>query len=313
MQDKIETAVFIFGGFLDAGKTSALQGAVLQARAGSDGKAVIICTEEGETDYRRDLLKEFNIEVVDVDSEEEFNTEFLDEVHRQHHPEVVYIEFNGMWDLRDFLNMPLPPGWFVANVFTMVNATTYNMYLRNMCQTMLIPISVADVIFFNRCDDSFDKGKVWRELKILNSRAEIFFVRPDGTVDRELDNITPPIVDGVMQIGEEIYCPWFVDCIENPEKYLGKTVKFKGMVFKDNSISENQFYFGRYATVCCEADSKFLGFVSAYADEPFEHGDWLEAKAVIEFGEIFDLKKIITLNIQSFEKVEKPEDPYLFF
>jgi G3E family GTPase len=41
-------AVFIFAGFLESGKTTALQGMLLAKKEILDGKSVIISTEDGE-------------------------------------------------------------------------------------------------------------------------------------------------------------------------------------------------------------------------------------------------------------------------
>lgn len=80
-----------------------------------------------------------------------------------------------MWDLKTFINKELPDGWYYATIFSLVDATTYEVYLQNMRQTLMNPLSVSDVILFNRFDESFSKGDVRRALKILNNRAEVRF------------------------------------------------------------------------------------------------------------------------------------------
>lgn len=63
-------AVFVFAGFLESGKTTALQGMLLSKREILDGKSVIISTEDGEEQYKKDILKELDIDVIEADDEE---------------------------------------------------------------------------------------------------------------------------------------------------------------------------------------------------------------------------------------------------
>ena len=53
----METAVHIFAGFLDSGKTTALQGTLLRKEDVAK-RSVVICTEEGEEEYDIDALKD---------------------------------------------------------------------------------------------------------------------------------------------------------------------------------------------------------------------------------------------------------------
>lgn len=63
----METAVYIFAGFLNSGKTTALQESLLKTVKTNNVKSIIICTEEGEEEYRMEELKSLCIDVVEVD------------------------------------------------------------------------------------------------------------------------------------------------------------------------------------------------------------------------------------------------------
>ena len=63
---KTEVPVFIFAGFLDSGKTTALQGTLLKTRRPGEGKAVIICTEEGEEEFKAEALHRVSRLLVDT-------------------------------------------------------------------------------------------------------------------------------------------------------------------------------------------------------------------------------------------------------
>ncbi|MCR4647873.1 MAG: GTPase [Lachnospiraceae bacterium] len=308
-----ETNVFIFAGFLDCGKTTALQGLLLREDNAYKDRTVIICTEFGENEYYKPWLENRNIALIDIEEEEELSTEKLNEIADEYKPEFVFIEFNGMWDLKAFLEKQLPDDWYVANVFSLVDATMYDIYLKNMRQTIMNPLCVSDVILFNRCDDSFKKGDVRRSLKLLNPRADVFFTKKDGSVDEDFEEFIIENSGGIVNITEEIFSQWFIDCIENTEKYYGKTVRFTGKVSNGEGLCNNQFYIGRYAVVCCEADAQFIGFLAEYDKQIPENGEWIEITATLEKGEIEGDKSVIVLKTGDYKIVDPPKIVYLYF
>ena len=309
----METAVYIFAGFLDSGKTTALQESLLKTPKSDDVKSIIICTEEGEEEYREEELKQLCIDVVKVENEEDFTEAFLKKTAEEYMPENVFIEYNGMWDLKAFVDKAMPKGWYIANIFCLVDAGTYEIYLKNMRQTLMNPLSVADVILFNRCVEGFEKGKVRRSLKILNNRAELFFIKPNGSIDYDMDEFFLPDKQGIINITDEVFCSWFVDCIENTDKYYGKKVRFRGMVTRGKGLARNQFYVGRYVAVCCQEDAQFVGFIAESERELPLDGDWIEVEARIGKGEIAGNRVIILLQIMDMMRMEAPTDIFLYF
>ena len=190
-----------------------------------DGKAVVICTEEGEEEYRIDELKELNVDVLIEEDEECLSKEHLEEIDRIYEPKSIYIEFNGMWNLKVFL---------------------------------------ADE-------------------------------------------------NGIINVDDTVFGPWFVECIENTEKYYGKTVRLRGVVTSGNELGDRQFYVGRYVVVCCVEDSQFIGFTAQYDGEIPDAGEWVSIQAVIKKGEISENRRVIMLEVNDLEKTQPPEDKYLYF
>lgn len=69
--------VFVVTGFLDAGKTTFLTQILEEEGFSEEDKTLIIMCEEGEAEYDEKTLSELNIDVVSVDSQEDFTPEFL--------------------------------------------------------------------------------------------------------------------------------------------------------------------------------------------------------------------------------------------
>ncbi len=320
------TEVFVFAGFLGSGKTKGLQGTLLRTSEIRDNsKSLIICTEEGEEEYDSEALRKIGIEIIYVENEFDLDEEFIEELDDKYSPERVYVEFNGMWDIKIFLGHMLPAGWYISTIFSFVDARTYENYLKNMRQTIMTPLSVSDVILINRCSEEFPRGDVRRAIKILNNKSEIFFTNMDGSVDFGLEEFELPGGGACTEIIDEVFCPWFVDCIEHTEKYYGKVFRFTGVVTSGMGLKPNQFYIGRYTVVCCPEDAQFIGFVAEFdeqidSEDTENHislipqdGDWVQVEAELTKGYIDDNKNVIILKVLTITKVDAPIDTYLYY
>ena len=228
---------------------------------------------------------------------ERLSLEFWERIAQKEQPERIFIEFNGMWNLKAFLEQPLPRGWYYSTIFSFVDAMTYALYLKNMRLIIMSPLSVSDVIIFNRCDESFPREDTRRAIKLLNPNAEVFFTRPDGTLETCSDLLLESDKDGLLTISEDTFCRWFVDTIEHTDRYYGKKVHFIGMVTRDLHASGKRFYLGRYVLICCPEDAQFVGFVAELADcdRSYDSGD-----------EISNLSGNTTENLKNITNIEAP-------
>ena len=69
-----------------------------------------------------------------------------------------------------------------------------------------------------------------------------------------------------MKIEDEDYALFYRDITEEPDKYKGKTVEFKGQVAKLRREKEGMFAPGRFVMTCCVEDIQFCGIPCRYAD-----------------------------------------------
>ena len=80
----------------------------------------------------------------------------------------------------------------------------------------------------------------------------------------------------------------FVDCMENPERYIGKKITFAGMVLKRRGMPSNEFIPGRMAMTCCAQDMTFLGCVTKGDPSviaPYNTRDWAKLTATVSMEE----------------------------
>jgi len=198
-----------------------------------------------------------------------------------------------------------------------VDATTYEMYLNNMRSMIMDQLCQADVVIFNRCDDSTPKGKFRRSIKALNRRAQIVYERSDGTLDEE-DNEELPydINQDFIDLSDADYGLWYLDAMENPKRYDGKKIKFLALVYNpDKTKKKGIFVPGRFAMTCCEADIQFVGFKCKYQNAAeIGHKSWITitAEVKVEFAKEYKGKGPVLYPV-SIEAAQKPDDELVYF
>ena len=222
--------VYVIAGFLDAGKTQFINGTLADGFARKDRTLLIRC-EEGEEEYDPALLR--NVTVVDVEDEEDLTREFLQECEKKYRPRQVMVEYNGMWQLETLWNEALPPNWFIVQTFTFVEASTFELYARNMAQQTMDKVKNADVLVFNRCDDTLAEALRSRNLRMTNRRAQIYLEYEDGTSEDYLTGDECPfdLDQPVIDIPDEDFGVWYVDVMDHPDRYSADILWFtKGFV-----------------------------------------------------------------------------------
>ena len=128
----MEKPVFVINGFLDSGKTSFIRDTLNDPQFLASGKLLLILTEEGEEEYDEIELSKKGVSIITVEEQEQLTTEFLLGLDDFYDPNMIMIEWNGMWKLTDLLELDMPESWMLGQIITMVDSTTFPMYLANM-------------------------------------------------------------------------------------------------------------------------------------------------------------------------------------
>lgn len=310
-----EIPVYLFTGFMDSGKTTLVNETLFDDNFTEGGRCLLICCEDGETEYDEAELNRIHTRLVTIDKEEDFTEDFLKAMQEQYLPEQVFIEYNGTWGMDTILEMKLPKYWTIVQTLATVDATTFDMYLSNMRTMIMEQLFQADVVIFNRCDDSTDKGKYRRNVKSLNRKAQLVYERADGTLDERPEELPFDISGDELEITDADYAIWYMDCMENPKKYEGKKISFLGLVYNPDKLKKGVFVPGRFAMTCCVDDVTFIGFKCKYAQEStIPHKSWIKitAEVRVEFAREYKGKGPVLYPV-SIEPAEKPEDELVYF
>ncbi|MBO5524602.1 MAG: TIGR03943 family protein [Roseburia sp.] len=310
-----EIPVYLFTGFMDSGKTTLVKETLSDESFTEGDNCLLICCEDGEVEYEEAELKKANTTLVMVENEEDFTAAFLKEQQEKYQPEKVFIEYNGTWEMSTLLETELPKYWVLVQALATVDATTFDMYLANMRTMIMEQLFQADVVIFNRCDDSTDKGKYRRNVKALNRKAQLVYERADGTLDERPEELPFDISGDEIEISDADYAIWYMDCMENPKKYEGKKISFLGLVYNPEKLKKGVFVPGRFAMTCCVEDVTFIGFKCKYPEEDkIPHKSWINitAEVRVEFAREYKGKGPVLYPV-SITPAEKPEDELVYF
>ena len=276
--------LFLINGFLEAGKTQFLQFTMEQDYFQTEGKTLLIVCEEGDTEYDQTLLKQTRTAIVYIDSLADLTPEKLEELELLYNPERVLMEWNGMWNQDD---LRLPPDWTIYQQVTIIDGSTFDLYLKNMKPLLGAMVRNSELIICNRCDGIEDLEGYRRTLKAMNNRCEIVFEDEEGEIEEVSEADLPyDMTADIIEIAPEDYGIWYIDTMDKPDRYRGKVVEFTAMVLKSPNFPKNYFVPGRMAMTCCEADMTFLGYIcKAREARRLETKEWVRVRARIEYEE----------------------------
>ena len=273
--------VYLVAGFLDAGKTNFINGILEDGFARQD-PTLLLCCEEGEEEYEKNALD--NVTVITIEDEEDLKCSYLKELEKEYHPKQVLIEYNGMWQMERLYREVLPANWVLYQIMTFVYAPTFEMYAKNMGQLMMEKISNADMLIFNHCNEELRAQLRSRNLRMVNRRADIYLENEDGTSEEYVTPEMSPfdLSDGHLDVPDDDYGVWYVDMMDNPDRYDGVTVRYKAVMCHSKKF-KGVHCPGRFAMVCCENDMQFLALVAKGEGlERFKNRQWVEITATVK-------------------------------
>ena len=258
--------VYVFTGFLDAGKTKFIQETLEDPRFNAGERTLLLVFEEGEEEYDLSAFPKKNVylEVLDQDA---VTPRQLAAMQKKYRAERVVAELNGMKLVGD-LYTRFPENWAVAQEVMFADASTILQYNANMRNLGVDKLSGCEMVVFNRVRPGEDTMPLHKLARAVNRRVDILYESTDGTsaYDETEDPLPFDIHAPVIEVQDEDYGLWYRDVSEEPEKYTGKTVRFKGQVARLRRDRDGIFAPGRFVMTCCVEDIQFCGVPCQYAE-----------------------------------------------
>ncbi len=285
--NQTEIPVYLFTGFLEAGKTKFIQDTLQDETFTSEDNTLLIVCEEGEEEYAPTHFYDDNVYLEVIDAEEDLTEALLASLANKYRAGRVIIEYNGMWQMSSLFDN-LPESWFIFQSVLLCDATTAVSYNANMRSLMVDKLQAADLVAFNRSSADTDRMALHKIVRGISRRATILYDFPDGHI--EYDTIEDPlpydINANLIEIEDRDYALFYRDIAENMAPYQGKTIRFKGIVLKDDSVMQGNFICGRHVMTCCAADIQYNGVVCQWKNsEVLKSYDWVTVTGRISIEE----------------------------
>ena len=285
MTNPREVPVYLFTGFLEAGKTKFIQETLEDRRFCNGERTLLLVCEEGVEEYEPDQFADKSVMIRMIEDQSELEPAHLTALLNETRAERVVIEYNGMWML-DALYGAMPQGWMVYQEFLFADATTFLSYNANMRQLVYDKLKSCELVVFNRFKPDMDKMEFHKIVRGASRRADIAYEAPDGKV--VYDDIEDPLPFDlnapVVEIKDEDFALWYRDMSEEPKKYEGKTVRFKCRALVRSKLPKQTFVVGRHVMTCCVEDIQFAALVCQWERaDTVEDNSWMILTARVNF------------------------------
>ena len=254
----MNTFVYLFTGFLEAGKTKFIQEVLESQDLGEHGDVLLLLCEEGIEEYDISAFKSDNIFCETIESEKELTAEKLSALREKYNTNLMLVEYNGMWQIDNFFNN-LPDNWSVYQEMLVADAATFENYNKNMRSLVVDKLTSCDLVTFNRVASEEDFMALHKIVRAVNRNVQIMYELSDGTIvpDTIEDPLPFDLNADVVVIKDRDYAYFYRELAAETEKFEGKTVKFKGLVYRDPTLPKDSFICGRHVMTCCADDIEY--------------------------------------------------------
>lgn len=314
--DEIEIPIYLITGFLESGKTTFINFTVAQDYFQIDEPTLLITTEEGEVEYDEKELLKYNTVLEVVESQEQFTPEYLKKLKRRYNPERVILEYNPLWSVKKLEEMEMPRGWGIVQEIVTVDASCFQIYMQNMKSIFMEMSLHADMVMFNRCRPQDPLASFRRSIKVVNPACDVLFEDEKGEISNIFEDSMPYDLDAdIIDIEDADYGIFYVDMEDHPERYRGKTVRFKGRVLKSENANADFFVPGRMAMTCCADDTTFIGYICEFPKaKSLLMGQWVEVTAVVDwkYMEPYEGEGPVLI-AKDIKSVQRPEVDLVYF
>ncbi len=310
-----QVPVYLFTGFLEAGKTKFIQETLEDERFAIKENTLLLVFEEGEEEYDKSKFA-CDVAIEVIDNKEFMNSDVLEKLLKKHKSVRVMVEYNGMWPLTD-LYEAMPMGWMIYQEIMLADANTFGVYNANMRTQTVDKLNSCEVVILNRTPENVDKDAYHKIVRGVSRSAAISYVYPDGHIeyDETIDPLPFDTESNNVVIEDRDYALWYRDMTEEPQKYIGKTITFKGIVAVDKRFPKNTFVVGRHVMVCCENDITYRPVVAISPEaQTLNNRDWvmISAKFDMKAHDLYEDKGPI-LTVTALVKADPPEQEVATF
>lgn len=304
--------VYFFSGMLDSGKTRAIKTTLYDERFNEPGEFnLIISMEQGDEEYDKKFLKYTNSAVEYIDYKD-LTREKMQQLEDEYDPSRIIIEFNGMQNDEEFFRNGFIPEWEMAQTLTTIDGSSFRLMVANLRQFMFYHIKYAEVVIINRFS-SEDLVYLRNNIKGMNQRVEIIFEDENGNVTNKI-NQSLFDTSKPLDISDIDYGLWYMDAVDNPDKYEGCQIELNSYYIEKVKEYENVGIFGRRAMVCCAEDVQPIAFTVIDIDpDKLEKNKYYHIKGTVKCLDDERGYKTCVVYASEIAPQEEPADSMVYF
>ncbi len=303
---------YVFSGFIDAGKTTAIKESLRDPNFNTGERTLLVVFEQGDVEYDEDFLEETNCDIVYLDKITELDEAKVNELDKRFKPDRVIIELNGMQDDNLLFAGIERPKWLVVDFLTFFDATQLKFQMLNMKQFVYNHVINSAICYINRSDDQ-DLVYFRNNLKAINRQLMVVFLDNEGRVTKRMEQeLFDTSKD--LEISDEDYGLWYIDAVDDADKYDGCNITLKLRHLETLSEYENVCIMGRQAMVCCSNDLQNIGLTCINVDpKRIEEGKYYYLKGKLQCVNDEEGYRTCVLNVREIKNAPAPEDEYVSF
>ncbi len=318
MNTQREIPVYLFTGFFEAGKTKVIQSTMEDASFNGGERTLILACEEGMEELDISSFASDNAVLRIIESEEQLTKEYLSELSTECDAERVMLEYNGMWMLDQLYNA-FPENWMVYQELLIADATTFENYNKNIRSLVVDKLKSCELVVFNRFDKDGPTDQMTLHKIVRGVSRACGIIYEDRTGGVEFDEIEDPlpfdINADIVTVEDKDFAYFYRDMSEELPKYVGKTVRFTGIIGRDDKIGPNAFVIGRRMMICCQDDIAYRGIVATDSKKiTLESGTWVRVTGQIQIERhpIYQGEGPV-MHLIRYEKTAPPAEPIATF
>ncbi len=310
--------VYFFTGFLDSGKTSFIL-SWLSDGSFRDKNVLILLTEEGEVEFppvEGAPCKSLNIVTCETD---DVNKDYTYSLEQKYHPDVVLIEWNGSVSPSAFFDeVDVPERWALAAAITIVDASTYGDYYRNMQTLFADYYRFCDNVIFNRVDPNTNNiPKLRGSVKSLNPAMNLSFFGMDGNMIDIGEYLPYNLDDDPCVIAPDDFGLFYTDALDNVKRYNGKRITVTGQATLMREHKKDAFVLQRKAYTCCAADIGLISLLCLFkVRSGFPENKWLQVTGRIGFFRDESQGTPVAipcLQVENYRLTDTPDNEVIYF
>ncbi len=290
-------------GFLDAGKTTYIRNCIRNDFFHKYGSTLILCFEQGEETYDPDAMREKRTSVAYYDENEDVGA-FCISCIEKYRPDRIYVEMNAMLpELRE----QLPACMHVSFASAWIDWKTFPLYFVNFRPMIGRMAAASQQVTFRGCPSKELLAPYSQAFRLMNPKASYLRQDPMGYHEKAFDLFLPfSLEEEEITITKDRYLPFWLDALDHPEHYEGKTLCFPDPLELRRSDPNGPWSAGRVVMSCCMADLQFMGF-ELRMDPASPEGGWITFKAQAAIGQDTYGQKKLTLRPESVRPAPPPK------